>query len=114
MQAGGGQSGVAFWQENAAAVIARLESKYPLYRDIVQPLKRGILEASHGLSYLLEAAGTPTPATLHPLLQLAEIPCFKGMEQSGWFLFPEERCCIFWTPCQHSSQTSLWTSQALP
>lgn len=74
-----GQAEASFWLENAAAVIARMEAQFPLYRDIVQPLKRGVLEVSHGLSQLLQAAATADASTLQLAIQLSEFPRFNGM-----------------------------------
>ena len=78
LQARDGQAEASFWLENAAAMIARLEVQFPLYRDILQPLKQGVLEVSHGLSQLLQATATADCSTSELAFQLAEFPRFKG------------------------------------
>ena len=59
-------------------MISRLEIQFPLYRDIVQPFKRGVLEVSHGISQLLQASHTTEESTCKLAFQLAEFPRFKG------------------------------------
>ena len=66
-----------FWRQNSAAMIARLEGQFPLYRDIVQPLKRGILEVSLGLKKLIEAQNSSQGA-MEAVVRLTQFPRFQG------------------------------------
>ena len=79
LQGGKRTSDAEFWQSNAVAVVERLEVQYPLYRDVVQPIKQGILEVCKGLSQSLHAAAVSTHAVWEALAHLVHFPRFHGM-----------------------------------
>ncbi|RKO94177.1 P-loop containing nucleoside triphosphate hydrolase protein [Blyttiomyces helicus] len=53
----------AFLQDNLASFVDRLEIKYPMYRDILQPIYLALYQLKYGLSLVAEASSTAPDTT---------------------------------------------------
>ena len=60
------------WQQNATAWAERLGQRYPLYRDVVQPVRLAVRELQYGLAMM---AGRVQASLDTPGSQLAPVMC---------------------------------------
>ena len=70
------------WQQNAAAFLERLEASFPMYRDLVLPIKQAVLEVHHGLSVLSHHAAPKLSGYHEVLAKFAAFPQ-KGANTSS-------------------------------
>ena len=66
-----------FWQVTANSFISGLEESYPLYNDLIHPIKQALLEISHGLKRLIKQNSVSSPAD--NLVVLAAFPTVTGV-----------------------------------
>lgn len=78
VQGDAGALNVDFWHKNATAFIARMESQYPHYRDLMHPLKQAILECDHGLLQMVQPLGAGDSILIGLVKEIAQFPRFRG------------------------------------
>ena len=66
-----------FWQVTADSFISGLEESYPLYNDLIHPIKQALLEISHGLKRPIKQNVAASSAD--NLVALAAFPTVTGV-----------------------------------